>query len=174
MTEFVKGPPLQEPLGETPPKRGPGRPRRDGSAPGTPRSAPLPAVNIQESVAGILMTINLTFMVAGGFGVPLDRDAFDDVEIHALSTAIADQCKASPAFKRYVLAAIGVTGGAGLFGVIAIVAMRRAARHGMLPAEADYQGGVLLAQAMHMAPPAPSFTPPPNFAGTPTPVENAA
>ena len=161
MSEFVKGPPLQEPIvtGESAPKRGPGRPRKDGSAPGTPR-AQAPNVNIQESVAGLLMATNLVFMMAGQFGVPLDRDAFDDVEIHALSTAISDQCKQSPLFKKYVLAAIGVTGGASLLGVVAIVAMRRAARHGLLPAEADLQGGMLLAQAMKM----PAPTPMPTFA----------
>ncbi len=146
---FRKGPPAtQLPIdsGETAPKRGPGRPRKDGSAP----SRPAARRDLKAEISGLLMTVNIVM----AFVPPLSGDALDVVEIEALAQALADEAKRSARFARMLDSALQVTGGAGLFGVVAIIATRRAARHEAfgLTRDMDAMLGALLAQSVDYKP----------------------
>lgn len=102
------------------------------------------------------MTVNITL----AFIPPLSADVLDVVEIEALAQAMADEAKRSKRFAQLLDNALRVTGGAGLFGVIAIIGMRRAARHEAfgLTRDMDAMLGGLLAQSTGYR--APSGTPP--------------
>lgn len=146
---FVSGPPPSElppDVRETPPatRRGPGRPRGSTNRRSTK--------SLRPQIASTLMAMNLVVYLT-----PFNKDALDEVEIEALATALDEQAKQSPAFRRYLQGALGVASGGQLFGVLAIIGARRAARHGFMgiPAEADGQMRTLL-QVRNVTP-----TPPP-------------
>lgn len=131
--------PIQEPItAEQAPKRKP------GPAKGTPRP-PRPAsparASLKTQIAGMLMTINLAFYVIP----PLRVDVLDEVEIEALARALEEQAKQSPRFRKALETALAAGSGGTLVGVAAIIGARRAARHGILPADIDPQLGNLLA-----------------------------
>jgi hypothetical protein len=113
-----------------PPKRGRGRPRKDGttgdSAPRTP-GAPRGSRSIRTEVGSLLVTVNLPLSMF------LPVDALGPEEIDALAMSIEDQCKRSPRFKSYVLQALKVQSATSLLAVVAMIGGRRAARHGIIP-----------------------------------------
>ena len=129
-----------------PVKRGPGRPRKDGSpaqprlgfkrkirgASETPpiRQAPLPKrpASMEIRIGGFLAAVNMVILLIP----PISADALDNAEITALARALDQQCSISPRFRRYMEQVLGIGSGAQLFGVVAIIIARRAARHGML------------------------------------------
>jgi hypothetical protein len=67
----------------------------------------------------------------------LRADMMDEIEITALAKAIDDQARKSPRFRRMVEAAISTAGGASLLTVVAMIAGRRMARHGMIDKQWD-------------------------------------
>lgn len=112
-----------------------------------PKTAPAPrpsSASLKKQISGALMTINLALIMIP----PLRRDVMDMVEIDALATALDDQAKQSKRFRQALETALSATTGGNLVGILAIVGARRAARHGMIPEEADQMLGNLLAQGM--------------------------
>jgi hypothetical protein len=144
---FVSKPITQVPIAETPPKRT-GRPSGSRTRADAPSKR-----NIEAQIGGMLMFANMIVMSIA----PLRNDALDGAEIAALAKAIDAQAKASPRFRRYLDALLGAGAGAGLAGVVIMIATRRAARHGMVTAELDPLLGSLIAGSMGTA---PSPTPP--------------
>jgi hypothetical protein len=143
-----------------PPKRGRGRPRKDGttgdSAPRT--TNPRGSRSIRTEVGSLLVTVNLPLSMF------LPVDALGPEEIDALAMSIDDQCKRSPRFKSYVMQALKVQSATSLLAVVAMIGGRRAARHGIIPEamqpqQLDNALGVAL-QMMTGAATAPAFTPP--------------
>lgn len=134
--------PTSEPPADTAPKRGRGRPRKDGSdtAPRT-RQSRQPAVT-EDAVGGLLFMLNMPLSM-----VPfLQADALDPTETQALAKGIVEQCKTSPTFKRYVQMALKMSGATGLLAPLSIIIARRGVRHGLLPGGefADAQMGQLI------------------------------
>lgn len=154
--DVKQGPPVtQLPGGETPPKRGRGRPR--GSA--TRADAPSKAsrASLETRIGGMLLVCNsIVYFIPGA-----QKDALDPTEIAALAKAIDAECKQNARFRRYVEAALSAGSGGQLFGVLAIIGMRRASRHGLLPAELDAQFGVMLATSLDKTPAPPAVQPDP-------------
>lgn len=114
-------------------------PRRRGRPPGSKNRS---KVSLKAQIGAMLTTLNLVIYVIP----PLQPDALDAAEIEALATALDEQAKNNPAFRRYLEMALTAGSGGQLFGVVAIIAARRAARHGMIPAEADGMLGSILQQ----------------------------
>lgn len=143
MAAVVAGPPptqLPPDIKETAPKRGPGRPRGAKTAPSAPSRR-----SLREPIAATLMTMNLALMVIP----PLRNDQLDMMEIDALARALDDQAKQSPRFRKVLENALTLSSGGQLVGVLAIIGARRAARHGLLPPEADGQFGAMLAASLN-------------------------
>ena len=162
------------PLAE-PPKRGRGRPRKDGttgdSAPRTP-GAPRGSRSIRTEVGSLLVTVNLPLSMF------LPVDALAPEETDALAMSIDDQCKRSPRFKSYVLQALKVQSATSLLAVVAMIGGRRAARHGIIPEamqpqQLDNALGVALQMMTGTASAPTPYTPPaftPPEEPTPEPV----
>lgn len=151
MTEqtFTEGPPVDEVAGppEQPPKRGPGRPKgsktRNRSEPkatgAKPRRGRPPGQSRKAKIGGVLTMFNMALQVT-----PLRSDALDALEIDALAKSLDEEAKKNPTFARYLDAALAVGGAGGLWSVLALIAMRRGARHGILPPMFDAQAQMLL------------------------------
>lgn len=75
-------------------------------------------------------------------------DELDAAEIGALASAIDAQCRRSPRFRKYVEGVLTAGSGGTLVTVLALIAARRAARHGLIPAHIDAMGGMILAADM--------------------------
>jgi len=129
-------------------------PRRRGRPPGSKNRTSTSTRSLESQIAATLMAFNLGLMLIP----PLQRDALDEIEIHALAKALDQQARTSPRFRKMIEGALAVTSGGQLMGVCVIIGARRAARHGMLPAEADSMFGAMLA-AQPPAPSAPTFAP---------------
>lgn len=153
--EVKAGPPVtQLPTGETAPKRGRGRPRGSATRPDAPSRS---AQSLETRIGGMLLLANsVVYFVPG-----LARDALDPTEIAALARAINDQCKQSARFRKYVEAALTAGSGGQLFGVLALIGLRRASRHGLMPPEIDAQLGAMLAGQVPQTPTAPAMAPEP-------------
>lgn len=100
--------------------------------------------SLKAEISGMLMTINLVLVMIP----PLRQDQLDMVEIEALADALDDQCKKSIKFRKAMETALSAGSGASLIGVVAIIGARRAARHGVIPPEADQVLGNMLATGM--------------------------
>lgn len=146
VAEFTPGPTMDS-IGtpDSAPKRR-GRPPKDPNAPAVTRR-PRTSKSLETQIGATLVMVNLPIMAfASG-------DALDAAEIEALSKAIDAQCKTSPAFRKYVTAALEVTAGGQLVGVLGIIGARRMARHGvLLPKEADAMLGAMLGSTAQMTP----------------------
>ena len=125
--EFKPGPTMETIPGgkdDTSPKRR-GRPPKDPNAPKrtyTPRAGK----SLETQLGASLVMANLPLLM-------LDpTDALDEAEIKALAKAIDAQCKTSPRFRKYVMAALEVTSGGQLVTTVGIIGLRRLARHGIL------------------------------------------
>lgn len=146
---FQAGPPADEMAGpsEAPPKRGPGRPKgsknkapREPKATGTkPRRGRPPGQSRKAKIGGLLTMFNMALQMT-----PLRSDALDALEIEALAKSLDEEARKSPTFAKYLDVALGVGGAGGLWSVLGLVAMRRAARHGVLPPMFDGQAAMLL------------------------------
>lgn len=135
--------PAQEPIQEQAPKRR-GRP---------PGSKNRSRASLEAQIGGMLMTLNMVLYVIP----PLQRDALDAAEIAALAKALDEQAKSSPKFRGYLEAALAAGSGGQLIGVVALIGARRAARHGIIPAEVDGMLGTMMQGATNK----PAETPPP-------------
>lgn len=122
-------------------------PKRRGRPPG--RATTAKTTSLKPQIAGMLMTLNLALYVIP----PLRVDVMDEVEIEALARAIDEQAKRSIRFRQYLETALAAGSGGTLFGVLAIMGARRAARHGMFPSEVDQTLGNLLAMGLTNSPP---------------------
>lgn len=176
-TEFTQGPPVDDVAGppEPAPKRGPGRPRKDGSpaqprkhrepkATGAkPRRGRPPGQSRKAKIGGLLTMFNMALQVT-----PLRSDALDALEIETLAKALDEEARKNATFAKYLDYALGVGGAGGIWSVVALIAMRRAARHGVLPPMFDSQAQMLLQLAgrtnttgdnvVPFTPPAPDAT----------------
>jgi hypothetical protein len=146
MPDFRPGP-IQEPIGETAPKRGPTKP---GPKPGA--AAARKTASLKPQIASMLITMNLALYIIP----PLRVDVLDEVEIEALARGLDEQAKASPRFRKYLEGAIAAGSGGTLMATVAIIGMRRASRHGMLPEVLDQPLGNMLAQGLDAAPKKPA------------------
>lgn len=146
---FVAGEPLEG-------KRGPGRPRKDGS-PAQPRDgkkrSSAARKDLTDAIGGVLAMLNWGFAFApDGFR----GDELTEVEITALAKAINAQAQASATLYKYlamVLPGVGGSGGATLqlALVIAAIGSRRAVRHN-LAKPIIYTGVANLASAVSSVP----------------------
>lgn len=111
--------------GETAPKRGRSAPRSKAGPPlQRPGSSGKPS--LKAPIGGLLVMVNLPVQMFD----PID--ALDPAELEALATALDEQCKISPRFRKYVESMLGVGTGSQLLVVAGMVGGRRLARHGML------------------------------------------
>ncbi len=78
------------------------------------------------------------------------KDALDPAEVKALASALDQQCRQSPRFRKYIEAMLVAGSGAQLGMVILMIGARRAARHGMVPVEFDDMLGAQIAQMSSM------------------------
>ena len=148
-TNFTEGPPADEMTGppEEPPKRGPGRPKgsktrnRTAAKPtgSAPRRGRPPGQSRKAKIGGMLTMFNMALQVT-----PLRSDALDPLEIEALAKALDEEARKNPTFAKYLDIALGVGGAGGIWSVLALIAMRRGARHGILPPMFDAQASMLL------------------------------
>lgn len=134
------------------PKRRRGRPPRDPNSPPTVRKprATTRGRSLKDEIGGTLFLLNMAFAFMPD---PWRGDALDDLEIMALAEALDDAAKANPVMHKY-LSTVLVSGGsmANLVIVAGLIAGRRLARHGMMPAEMDERLGTFLAQKSGVAP----------------------
>lgn len=71
-------------------------------------------------------------------------DELDAGEINALASAIDAQCQRSPRFRKVIEQMLGVGSGGALITTLAMIATRRAARHGIAPPMLDPMLGMIL------------------------------
>jgi len=133
-------PPPGATTGERAPKR-PGRPK--GSAPMGGRRPASTTRSLEPQIASTLMALNFVCYVIPA----LQADRLDELEITALARAIDAEARNSAQFRKLVNGALTITSGGQLLGVVAIIAARRASRHGFLPPEADGQLRGMLASS---------------------------
>ena len=118
---------------EEPPRRGPGRPRKDGTAPGTPRvraSARRGKKSLADDIGGLLVMSNFIF---GFMPQPWNGDAFTEDEIIALSRALDAFAQDHATVYRY-LSTVLVSGGTStitLLLVVGQITQRRLDNHGV-------------------------------------------
>jgi len=150
--DVKQGPPVtQLPGAETPPRRGRGRPRGSRTRVDAPSRASASRASLETRIGGMLLVCNsIVYLIPGA-----QKDALDPTEIAALAKAIDAEARQNARFRRYVEAALSAGSGGQLFGVLAIIGMRRASRHGLLPVELDGTFGALLAQSVPASPPPP-------------------
>ncbi|MHB8674582.1 MAG: hypothetical protein ACYDAK_13020 [Candidatus Limnocylindrales bacterium] len=124
----------------------------------------------EDAVGGLLFLFNIPL----GMMSITAADALEPDEITALAKGIVEQCRTSPAFKRYVQAALRVSGATGILVPLSLVLARRAARHGILPAEADAQMGAMIGVLAGTTSLAAAMPPPPTHDATPAVVFGSA
>lgn len=148
---------------------------------GRPRTARGP-VSLYAEIAAFLSLANLLVIVSPlgsrAYVVPGENggpdtigqkigDELDDGEIDLLAKSLDAQCQRSPRFRKQIERILGVGAAGGLLGVIAMIGIRRAARHGILPPAIDVmmggvmEGGDLSAMASFTPPVAPDQSPDP-------------
>lgn len=165
MVEPIDSVPIQDVLPK--PKRGPGRPRKDGLPPGsvkptrkpTRRKAPTrPRTRSLKPEIASFLTLANQLILMSPIGtrpivatvdptIPVERvgDELDAAEIAALAAALDAQAQRSPRFRKYLERVLGVGASGQLVGVLGIIATRRAARHGFAPPLLDPLLGAQLA-----------------------------
>lgn len=154
-----------------------GAKRRAAPARGTASRARGPK-SLRPEIAALLTMVN-SVVVMSPLGtrpieaitdptVELSRlgDELDAGEITALASAIDAQCQRSPRFRKYVESMLGVGSGGALITTLAMIAARRASRHGIAPPMLDPMLGMILngdgMEALtSMQPPAPPSVPDP-------------
>ena len=188
----------QEPIPT--PKRGRGRPPKLDpatgervNAPRTPRKPTTPRKrtaarprgprSLQPEIAALLTMANAVIVLSPLGTRPVEAiadpsitpervgDELDAAEIAALAGAIDAQCRRSPRFRRYVESVLGVGSGGALVTVVAMIAARRAARHGILPPMIDPMLGMAMGSdglaALAAMPAPPPSEPDPETGETP-------
>ena len=132
MTDWKDAPEFGEPPpessgDESPPQR---KTRSDKGQPRGPRSEGTPRRrtwgSLKEPIGGMLVMLNLPIQMLSA------TDALDVAELDALASALDEQCKLSPRFRKYVESMLGVASGGQLIAVVGMISARRLARHGFL------------------------------------------
>ena len=124
--DFGEPPPETNDDGEAAPTR---KPRSDKGQPRGSRTEGAPRRrrgSLKDPIGGMLVMLNLPVQMLS----PVD--ALDVAELDALATALDEQCKISPRFRRYVESMLGVASGGQLIAVAGMIGTRRLARHGFL------------------------------------------
>jgi hypothetical protein len=163
--------PIQDVIADAPKRRGPGRPRneerglppaksrrpskrntRRATTPRKPSTRSLkPEISAFLTLANQLVLMSplgtRPFLAATDPNIPAEKvgDELDAAEIAALAAALDAQAMRSPRFRKYLERALGVGASGQLFGVLGIIAVRRAARHGIAPPLLDVALGAQLA-----------------------------
>jgi hypothetical protein len=88
-------------------------------------------VNLEDQINGFISLVNTVVMAFK----PIM--ALDPIEQTALAKALNQQCQVSPKFRKYLEKALAGYGSANLFGVVAMIAVRRVARADLLPIPKD-------------------------------------
>lgn len=104
--------------------------RPDGTV-GTRPVATRSRVNLEDQINGFVSLVN-TLVIAFR---PIM--ALDPIEQNALVKALNQQAQTSPRFRKYLEKALSGYGSANLFGVVAMIAVRRVARTSLIPIPAD-------------------------------------
>lgn len=141
--------------GLPPPQRSTRRPSKRTARKATPRKPSTRSLK-PELAAFLTMANQLVLMSPLGtrpFAATVDPsiipehvgDELDGAEIGALAAAIDAQAMRSPRFRKYVERMLGVGASGQLVGVLSIIAVRRAARHGIAPPMLDPILGAQLA-----------------------------
>jgi hypothetical protein len=102
-----------------------------GTSTGTGTSTTRTRVNLEDQISGFIQLINTVVMAFK----PIM--ALEPIESLALAKALNQQCQTSPKFRKYLEKALAGYGSANLFGVVAMIAVRRVARADLLPIPAD-------------------------------------
>jgi hypothetical protein len=127
---------LQDPIPK-PVKRPVGRPRKETTTPPKPSTI---KVSLEVQIAALLTSLNFIVLLT-----PFRDDALDPAEITALAKAVDQQAKASPQFKSYVEFALKAGNSGQIVGVLVMISVRRAARHGYINKEFDGMVGAMFA-----------------------------
>lgn len=160
MTEPT-APPSFTPVEVPPVKRGPGRPRKEGTdtAPTRPRGRPRGSASrsIEREVGAFLVLCNTPVAMF------LPGDALDETEIIALAKATDDQCKRSPVFRSYVMQLLKLQSATSILAVVGMIGVRRAIRHNLVPLPpgldgANIDASIGMAMAMMQGTPMPTLT----------------
>lgn len=160
--DLIPGPDNDSPItDEKPPKRGPGRPRKDGSPaqprvagkrlPGRPRKAATARAtraparargSLTLELTGWLNMLNMAFM----FMPDLAGDALDQAEIAALASGINDAATANPRVYKALDSVLhgGSSGLLSLAMTVGLIGGRRLARHGIIPETMDTTLGAMI------------------------------
>jgi hypothetical protein len=94
----------------------------------------------QEKLALALMTPGADMSLA----IEKIGDELDEAEIKLLAKGIDAQCQRSPRFRAYIETMLGAGANAGLIATVAMIAARRAARHGIVPEALDPMLGSMM------------------------------
>ncbi len=129
---FRPATPTEQRAADTPPAG-----KRRGRPPGSTNRS---RKSLKAPIERLLVTVNIVVQAVA------PRDALDGIEIAALATALDEQAKVSPRFRKGIEAIVGVAGGGSLIPVLAIIGGRRLSRHGILPGGdmVDQMGGIFL------------------------------
>ena len=121
-------------------------PRRRGRPPGSKNrtTSSRTTANLEDQIGGLLILVNAPLQLIPA----LSKDALDPTEIQALAKATALECERNATFKKYVMQVLKAQGSVGLIGVVALIASRRAIRHGLLPIPAEIGGNEGADQAL--------------------------
>lgn len=146
--------------GTEPPKRGRGRPRKDGSTDVAPRRPRQSKINLEVRIGAFIAQVNIGVMIAAQFvpGMDAERDPLEPAEIIALAKALEAEARNHAQFRKYLERFLAVGSAGQLWLVVAIIAARRGARHGFLPEGLDAPLGLALADPAAFA---SMVTPPP-------------
>lgn len=149
------GRPSNASRGLPPPQRSARRPSKRTARKASPRK---PSTrSLKPEIAAFLTLANQLvlmspigtrpFAAAVDPSIPAERigDEMDAAEIGALAGALDSQAMRSPRFRRYLETALGVGASGQLIGVLSMIAVRRAARHGIAPPMLDTLIGAQLA-----------------------------
>jgi len=123
---------------EAPPRRGPGRPRKDGSAPGSARASAPKRPPSARRVSGAQLRSNIA-MVVGGLNLALSlsrsfaADALTDSEADLLTDALYAEAQASTRIMKWVERAAVVTPHFLLLRAAFEILMPRLQRRGLIP-----------------------------------------
>jgi hypothetical protein len=152
-----KGKPLSMKPSAIRARRSRAKAKAEGRAPKTTARRARPSTRSLAPEIGAMLALVNGMVIASPLGtrpiaaisdasIPAERigDELDAAEIAALAAAIDAQCRRSPRFRKVVEGMLGAASGGTLVTVVALIAARRAARHGLVPPSVDVMAGLIL------------------------------
>lgn len=118
-------PPKLAAVGDEPPKRGRGRPRKDPTDTAPRRRSS--TRSLETAIGAFLVEWNTPAVLLA------PRYALEPNEIVALAKTTDEQCKRNPRFRKYVERVISIHGAINFYGVFVMIVARRTARAGLIP-----------------------------------------